>query len=251
MSELSRDARAVIDAARHGDEPAESDRRRLRAALLLQIGGGTAASTLIAATTKAASAGTSVAPPAAAVGAGAGILSKKIVIAIAIAAGGGGGFVAWHQQGPASQSQGLPALVSTVDDAPWRKSVAPPDAPEPVAPPRAALAPSAEASAPVPNASAPPRPASPDQLEAELGLLRAAQRELAAGNADRALELLDAHQRGFENGAMGQERRAARVIALCQAGRVAEARAEAARFLQQSPRSPLAARVRSACQADE
>ena len=46
---------------------------------------------------------------------------------------------------------------------------------------------------------------------------------------------------------MGEERAAARVVTLCRLGRVDDARAEAARFVRDRPRSPLVERVRSTC----
>src|SRR5262249_36408651 len=66
-------------------------------------------------------------------------------------------------------------------------------------------------------------------LDAELSLLREAQGALRAGEPARALALLDAAQPA--GGALGEERDAARVLALCGAGRVDDARREAARFL--------------------
>jgi hypothetical protein len=46
---------------------------------------------------------------------------------------------------------------------------------------------------------------------------------------------------------LGEERTAARVVALCGAGRQAEGRSLATTFLARHPSSPLAPRVRSAC----
>ncbi len=78
-------------------------------------------------------------------------------------------------------------------------------------------------------------------------LLGAAQRELSAGHPGAALDLLDEHAARFPAGALVDEQRAARVVALCSLGRIAEARAGAARFLASSPRSPLVPRVRASC----
>ncbi|KYF49516.1 hypothetical protein BE04_37450 [Sorangium cellulosum] len=95
-------------------------------------------------------------------------------------------------------------------------------------------------------------------MQGELALLRAAQGALRAGDAGaqgalragdagRALALLEEHAAEFRAGTLRQERMAARVFALCALGRIDEARAEAARFLRDAPRSPLAERVRAAC----
>ena len=55
------------------------------------------------------------------------------------------------------------------------------------------------------------------------------------------------HQLGAPTGVLAQERDASRVSALCQAGDVTGARAQAERFLQRSPQSPFAERVRTSC----
>ncbi len=62
-----------------------------------------------------------------------------------------------------------------------------------------------------------------------------------------ALARLDEHATRFPQGALVEERIAARVLALCSVGRVANARVEAQRFLVARPRSPLAAQVRGSC----
>lgn len=86
-----------------------------------------------------------------------------------------------------------------------------------------------------------------DPLRAETDALRTAQQALRTGQPRLALDLLAAQDRRFADGALEQERLAARVLALCQAGLVAEARTQAARFEERWPRSPLKSRVRSAC----
>ena len=63
----------------------------------------------------------------------------------------------------------------------------------------------------------------------------------------RALALLDEHARKFPAGVLGEEAEAERVRALCDAGRGAEARALAAKFVAAHPRSIHVARVESAC----
>jgi hypothetical protein len=86
-----------------------------------------------------------------------------------------------------------------------------------------------------------------DPLRAETDGLRMAQQALRDDKPRLALELLQAQDLHFPDGALEQERFAARVLALCQAGLVAEARTQAVRFEQRWPRSPLKSRVRSAC----
>jgi hypothetical protein len=84
-------------------------------------------------------------------------------------------------------------------------------------------------------------------IEAELLLMRSAYQALRAGQPAQALERLGEHAARFPHGELAESRQVARIMALCQAGRVAAARAEAEQFLQVSPNSPFAGRVRSLC----
>lgn len=106
----------------------------------------------------------------------------------------------------------------------------------------------------VPEPPPPPRPvprrrvdADMDDLAGELALLAQAQRALARGAGDEALDALDRHARRYPRGRLVEEREAARVLALCAAGRGDEARAAATRFVARHPGSPQAARVSRAC----
>ena len=93
----------------------------------------------------------------------------------------------------------------------------------------------------------PPPVTSVDALAEETRLLRAADAATRAGDPSRALALLEEHARRFPGGVLGEERDAERVLALCAAGRTADARAAAQRFLSARPSSALAGRVRSSC----
>jgi hypothetical protein len=77
--------------------------------------------------------------------------------------------------------------------------------------------------------------------------VREADQAVRAHDGATALARLDEHARRFPRGLLGEEREAERVLALCELGRVAEARRAAAAFLAESPRSPLADRVRTSC----
>ena len=99
---------------------------------------------------------------------------------------------------------------------------------------------------PAPSQSQPVSAAS-SLIEESRGLAEV-QSALGAGEDDRALQLLVAQDRTFANGSLGQERAAARVIALCAAGRIAEGQVAKSRFLSQYPQSPLVKRVSGACQ---
>jgi hypothetical protein len=96
-----------------------------------------------------------------------------------------------------------------------------------------------------PEASASTKPALQTGAEAEL--LQRAQQALTAEDAPRALALLNEHAQRFPNGSLSEERDAARVLALCGAGRQSEAAKMGAAFLSAHPDSPLASRVRSSC----
>jgi hypothetical protein len=110
------------------------------------------------------------------------------------------------------------------------------------------LSPSNDASndAPAPGSATVSAPK--DSVVEEAALLHAARGALAGGDAKAALALLDEHGARFPKGALVAERQAARVFALCALGRSIEARRAASAFLAQNPRSPLAGRVRDACE---
>lgn len=86
-----------------------------------------------------------------------------------------------------------------------------------------------------------------DRLAAETRLLGSAQAALRSGDAARALMLLDRVAREFAAGVLSEEAGATRVFALCQLGRVGEARAAAAAFADRFRSSPLLTRVQSSC----
>ena len=241
--------RAVIDVALGHEGPPDGAHGRVRAAVLAQVAAGaTVATVATAATAK--------------------TLLTKIVIVAAIG-GVGTGAVLLTQDEPAAAPISLPMLVASADAPPPPKPAPPKPAPPKPAPPRPetlTAAPPTTKAAPSPAPAPQPQPvpvaaqpnvlppepptqdeaAKPPTVQDEVALLQRAQRKIQSGDADGALELLDAHEKTHTGGALGQERQAARVIALCRAGRVAEARAAAAAFLAQSPDSPLAQRVRSA-----
>ncbi len=91
----------------------------------------------------------------------------------------------------------------------------------------------------------PPRPRC--DTSAELALLKDAQASLRARDGERALAALGRHARRCSAPTFGEEARAARVLALCLVGRVADARREADRLRRESPRSLHLARLRSSC----
>jgi outer membrane protein assembly factor BamD (BamD/ComL family) len=84
----------------------------------------------------------------------------------------------------------------------------------------------------------------------EVEVLTRAHTALRGGSPDEALAALDEHARRFPKGALAEERSSERVLALCAAGRKAEAHVEGERFLRLHPRSFFAARVRGSCAAE-
>jgi hypothetical protein len=101
----------------------------------------------------------------------------------------------------------------------------------------------AQSAATSPSAVVPTR----ELLRAEARALGEAQRALDQRQPALALRLIEAQRHTFAGGALGEERNAVRVLALCALGRTEEATVEAARFLAAAPRSLLAPRVRAAC----
>jgi hypothetical protein len=86
-----------------------------------------------------------------------------------------------------------------------------------------------------------------ESVGAEALLLRNADGAVRAGNAERALALLNEHAARFPHGVMIEEREAERVVVLCALGRTEEARTQASTFLREYPHSPLTVRVRASC----
>ena len=91
--------------------------------------------------------------------------------------------------------------------------------------------------------------ATTDRLAEETALLASSNAQLRAGDARRALSLLDDYDRRYPAGVLREEVLATRVIARCQIGLEpdAAARRAANAFLTRHPASPLAPRVRSSC----
>ena len=278
MSELSPNARALLEAASGGDEPSMADRARVRASMGARLAVGVAAGAAAATAVKSASAAASVGAGGAAGMSGAAAVTgvavagpigvgTKLLLSLAVVSAIGAGTASYIDSTPRSASRAAPAEMATTT--PTTARTAPVKAPAAVAKPSSVpesaidVAPTiptpAETALAVPTptathaaaaaapatATATPAPAS--SVSAELTLLRDAHAALQSGNAARAVALLDEHARRFPAGALGEERDAARIFALCALGRASEARVASDRFLAGFPRSPHAARVRSSC----
>ncbi|MEC7524887.1 MAG: hypothetical protein VYE22_33715 [Myxococcota bacterium] len=150
----------------------------------------------------------------------------------------------------AALETGEPSPEATQPPAPSHARRAPRASPATVPPatvPPATASPATVSPAGEPEAAEPEAAPSASSLAAEVALLRRAQAAINQGDADAALRILAEHASQHPSGVMAAEREAARVVALCRAGREAEARAASARFLRAHPQSPLRARVQSAC----
>lgn len=122
---------------------------------------------------------------------------------------------------PAPRASPALATAPAPDPAPAR----PPGA---TAVPPASRVPSPPSPTRAPTTTAPAEHEPTDDLAAELALLRDAKRAIQRGRGVEALALLERHAQRFPRGQLADERRAARIAALCLAGRADDAAREAA-----------------------
>ncbi len=230
MSDYEEWTRALVNASRTVDNPSRADTERVGRALMARAGalGATAATA-----SKAAALGSSLALKLAA---------SSALLGIAVATG------VWLQS-PKASPQHPSAPVPAVHQAPAAPLAGPEtkerqgDALLPEAATAASLAPAVPAQAKAKQASS-------LNLEAEAKLLAEAQRALGAGHTSDALSLLSEYDRRFPGGVLRLEADAARVLALCRAGRKTEGEIATRRFLQRYPGSPQATRVEQACRGE-
>jgi len=239
MNELSSEARELLRTARSFDEPSAADAERVHASVLAKVGIAVGAGAALTAATQ-----SIAASPAAVFG----ITVAKVGAAIVVAGGlVTAGYVAL---GPPS-ARPVPAMVAPAPPMP-----APRVAPS-VVNQIESLAVEAPTPVPAKTARVRPNPASNDRaarvprvtadLEGEARLLEQADADLRRGDANAALARLAEHAAKYPAGALREEREGVRVVALCRAGREAEGKAAAERFLARSPHSALATRIRATC----
>lgn len=272
MSELGPDAREILRNGRSGDDPAPADRTRIHAALMAAIAAGAVTTMANSASATTTTVGAEVGLPAS-VGTAkpvvaslfGGVFAKGILVAF-LGAAGTGAILAWPQANSSSvpgASRGLDkpvTAVSAIADPPppvvpmddsSENALDPPVASSALVSPAKPLAGRGSVSAPkaaeenAMEEKAAEVPA--DSLLAETQRLREAHGALRGGDPEKALALLSEDAAEAEGQKLREERAAARVFALCKLGRMDEANAEAASFVAQNPRSPLADRVRTAC----
>lgn len=279
---LSPEDRALLDAGASGDLPGDADRDRVRRKLAARLGAaaglGTAAVATKTASAATASAGLTLGaklvavlavvaavsggaayvatrhapPPAANPGAPPAPPSTQVIANTANANANPSPVAsAVPSPEPAAVASASPVAATTA------LALAPPKAPAP--PPRAsggivrdvdfgAGGSSATTGVDLSGGAAPTSGGAPrDALAEETRLIRSAHAFVAAGDGARALSLLDEHARRFPAGVLTEEREAERVLALCAAGRTADAKRAGSAFLAARPRSALAPRVRGSC----
>lgn len=256
MTDLSSEDRALIELARGGDDPSPRLRTQMRADVMAKIGIGAAAAAAtlgtagVAAGSTGAAAGAGTVAAAKAAG-GMSVTTKWLIGALGLLVAGGSGGLVYESARQASAPEVAPPPAVEVA----QPAEAPIDS-QPAAVGAAAQAP-AEAIAPEPTEPAQseppriapikPRPSAGGDLGSEVAVLQSAQKSLQSGKPADALAALDAHEKKHGAGSLSEERAAARVFALCELGREAEARAAAQRFLAATPSSPLAPRVARGC----
>lgn len=226
--ELAPEEKSLIATARDGGAPSEAQRLRVRKGLDAKLAAGLAAP-LLATSSAMAMVGK--------VGAG--------VAALALA-GTTAAYVA--TSGPAPKGSPAPVHVSSPPE-PRTEPVPVPPAAEPSAPAPIEAPPSAVR----PRAHAPRRaasPAAPPDLAGELALLTQISRATKHGDVVQAERLLADYDQRFPAAQLAEERAAAGVLLACAAGRTASAQAQARRFLERWPRSPLVARINNSCIAE-
>jgi RNA polymerase sigma-70 factor (ECF subfamily) len=257
MSELSQEARALIDSVSKLDDPSPEDRARVKQRVALSL--GAAAFAAVAVTQVGAGAGPGVLGTAKA-----GLWGTTGKLALCASVLGGALALGWPggqtaskpgsvQRQPAETSRSEPAqpaaqlAMPAPSEAPAQRAMtAAPELAPPVSRERATQKPGHAASKAAREPVAPARAADPrSTLGLELSLLGDAQAALRAGQPERALVLAQEHQARFPSGVLREERLGIETLSECVLGRKEPARAQA--FLRTAPESPLAARVRKAC----
>jgi hypothetical protein len=227
VSELSPKAAALVHAGRTALRPSSADRDRIAGALRARLGD--------AALPLEAGIPTSLTAKSA--------WAKIAGLGAAIGIAGGAAFVTLHGSAPAPNRGPLHQLdlATAAQVEPSALPPATPIEPTPLA---------AQASATSDSNAAPSARRAGDKLAQEVVILSRATTELRAGRAASALKALEEHQRKFPNGLLTEERRAARVQALCALGRRSEAQPELDRLTRTAPQSLNTVRAKQICGAE-
>jgi hypothetical protein len=285
MTELSLRAQALIREAGSADDPSDADRARIREKLIAQLGTGALVSSAVIVASSASGASSVGAASAAATAKGASAVASQTAALGAtgatLAVKGGGlsvaAKVAMATVLASTISVGATVAVRNATRSPVETSVQPAALVEPaiVSPRKGEAAADLDRvngdgivnvitapSVPQPdwrsfersravgsgNSAAKTPVKSQPTLNEELDLVRAAQVAMRQGETSAALTMLEGHANRYPNGALREEREAARAIALCELGRLDQGRQVGRRLLLNSPRSPLAGRIHKSCE---
>lgn len=240
MDDLSPGVRSLLQAADGFDDPSPEDAARVRRAVMTRVGAiGITAAVVTAGSTQAKAASVMS-------------IAAKLTAALAVTAGSVAAtwtYVNHGHEAPVSAAAPAKAVVALqVDSKPAAAAELPVLALEDVkveetpAPKSARVLPRKGADK-VEVTKTEPTPA---DLEAEMRLIRGADAALRAGRASEALSLLAQHQAEHPKASLAHEREGLRAIANCQMG-ASGSNAVAQRFIERSPHSPLAPRLKSAC----
>ncbi len=265
MSELSREARDLIESTLHADNPSEEDRARVRARLAAQLGAVAVSASLAASSTvvSASSGGVragALSAPAGAQGAG-GLSLFKIVMVTGLASviGASAAWLARRPEEPASAKIAAAASSASAHEEAALAQPLPgstqatvePEVANPPAQPAAQAGREGPVGKRVPMAPRRPlaaEPQSASSLAEELALLARAQKALRDGEPGHALAHAHEHRRRFPRGSLREERYGIEALARCARG---EDGAEVVAALTRlSPNSPLLGRVRAACERE-
>jgi hypothetical protein len=231
--ELGPEEKSLIAVARDANAPTETQRTRVRKGLDAKLAAGLAAP-LLATSSAIAMVGK--------VGAGVAILTVLGTTAAYVATSGPGHKAA----SPQVRLRSAPAHAPMADPVP---APVPPTSVEPSAPAPNDSHPGA-ARPRVPSVRRAAGPAAAPDLASELALLTQISNATKRGDLARVEHLLADYDQQFPSAQLAEERAAAGILLECAAGRTASARAQARRFFEHWPRSPLVARINSSCIAE-
>jgi len=228
---MTPETRDFLDQVRDGDDPTQEDERRVRAAVRAAVAvGGTAG------------AGVGVSQLGRLLAAFGTPAAKVTGVTLGVVAVAGAAVVTIQTRpalGPASPAAvAQPPSAGASEIRPVLTASSPA---EPVAEARPT------APAPGPSRVRPKRARRARSLQAELELLAAVQDDIKRGRGQDALRRLDGHD--TDDTQLLEERQAARILALCAAGRTAQARQAAAVFMREHPASAHRAVIERSCTA--
>jgi hypothetical protein len=254
MKSLEPRTEGLLRAMRHADEPTDEQVLRVRRSLIAKIavGGAVAAGLETVSTSATGASGAGLALKLS-------LLPMAVKVSLSVVVLGAAALGSWKWATSAGNQR---ALTESAQVSGRSNETRPPAQPELVPPtttPPSEQAPEMNLSnerheSPLPLPSRVPlhssshqAPVSGPELQEEAQLLAEVQTALGAGHGPQALDKLKEYDQRFSGGVLRAEADAARVFALCQSGRRADAQAAARRFLRRYPSSPSASRVQQAC----